>query len=561
MDNDLELGTRQRTVRLGIEMHRNSWTSSREPRQQRKGARRCSLVPMMSAWRAFCRRGHHTQLFAICACAIVIATTGCGGASLVRDDLHRVSWYELESSHIKLTTDLPTDSALAHARGLEQAWRALTAMYLLIAPSIKPPREQFSVIHLSDCFAFAEIAPENAGGFVFSSREFSGELIVVTCGPKTAGREVVLHELAHILNSHYFPLSPAWVNEGLATYFQTMEVADGRAVIGRLPRSQVGLWRKPAWLPELSQLLAFDYDEFHRGRNGRNYFAAWKLVHLLNNTSPDYQNRFRGFLAMLNGERKPENAWELAFRGIPSGRLADEYSQYQQRYELKYWTTPYELENPPSAQVRPLAAAEAHAVWAHLLSLKRPDDALLQLDLAAQVDPEWAEVFYWRARLLQRLKRTGADEQAAASLREYREKRPDDVRGWYALLDLELDRVVPADHLGLEETPPPGIEKLAWIARGLVERAKRPSDLNMAAWYYAMSRDADAGVPLAIQSVQGDPGCAGCWDTLALLYFQKGDSVRARLAQERAINMYHEVDPHMQSRLRRYRAVASADAP
>src|SRR5207247_1165854 len=133
------------------------------------------VVSMMSTWRAF-RRGKHIPLFTICA----MATAACGGASLVRDDVHRASWYELRSSHIKLTTDLPRDRAVEHSRGLEQEWRALTAMYVLIAPWAKPPDEQFPVIHLSDCSAFAEIAPEHASGFVFSSREFAGELIAVT---------------------------------------------------------------------------------------------------------------------------------------------------------------------------------------------------------------------------------------------------------------------------------------------------------------------------------------------------------------------------------------------
>jgi len=73
-----------------------------------------------------------------------------------------------------------------------------------------------------------------------------------------------------------------------------------------------------------------------------------------------------------------------------------------------------------------------------------------------------------------------------------------------------------------------------------------------------MSRDADAGMPLAIQSVEGDPGCGGCWDTLALLHFQKGARARAQLAQERAVNMLDEarVTPAMQLRLQRYRADA-----
>ena len=235
---------------------------------------------------------------------------------------------------------------------------------------------------------------------------------------------------------------------------------------------------------------------------------------------------------------------------------------YQQRPKLRLWTTSYQLENPPEAEVRRLRAGEAHVVWAHLLSRKSPGAALSQLDRAAQVDPDWDDIFYWRARLLPWLHQPRADELAAASLREFRSRRPDDVRGWHLLLTAELQRVVPADHLGLEETAPAGIEELESIAKGVVDHAQRPSDLNLAAWYYAMARQADTGLPLAIQSVQGDPGCAGCWDTLALLYFQKGDVARALLAQERAANMYGDavIGRSVRLRLQRYRAAASVDA-
>jgi hypothetical protein len=176
------------------------------------------------------------------------------------------------------------------------------------------------------------------------------------------------------------------------------------------------------------------------------------------------------------------------------------------------WTTSYDLENPPEATVRWLRAGEAYAVWAHLLSRKSPGAALQQLDLAAWADPDWPDIFYWRARLLPRLNQPRADELAAESLREYRSRRPDDVRGWYAQLLADLRRVVPPDHLGLEETAPPGIENLAPVAQGLVSHAMRPTDLNLAAWYYAMARQVDTGLPLAIQCVQRDPGCAECWD-------------------------------------------------
>src|SRR5262245_40813463 len=99
---------------------------------------------MRGSWRRWRRRGREGQLSAICAGAIAVAVMACGGASPVPDPVRRSAWYELQSSHIQLTTDLPVDLAGLHIRELEQSWRALTAMYVQIAPWAKLPERRFS---------------------------------------------------------------------------------------------------------------------------------------------------------------------------------------------------------------------------------------------------------------------------------------------------------------------------------------------------------------------------------------------------------------------------------
>lgn len=500
---------------------------------------------------------------AVCAAAIAVAMTACGAPPRVRDDVDHDAWYELRSQHILLTTDLPLDSAQRYIRELEQAWRALITMYVVIAPWAAPPDTPFVVVLLGSCTDYHTIGPKNSTGVEFPSSLFNSERVVVTCEPFGANHSIFLHELTHVLNARCIPLAPRWVNEGLAMYFETMDVADGRAVVGKLPPYRDYLWRTPALLPKLPEVLALDGQAFRDDQNARYYLAAWKLVHLLNNTTADYQNRFRAYLAMLNGERAAKDAWEQAFHGVPLERLAHEYSSYQDTPRLRLWTARYRPENPADATVRRLRAGEAHVVWAQLLSKVDWRDALRQIDVAARADRFWPDIFYWRALLLPSLHQPGADEQAAAALREFRGRRPDDPRGWQLALNRELDRVVPADHLGLEDAAPEGIEALEPIARGLVAHAQLASQLNAAAWYYAMARHPDTGLPLAIQSVQRDPSCADCWDTLALLHFQRGDVARARLAQERAMNMYGDgrIPRGVRARLERYRAVASDASP
>jgi hypothetical protein len=106
------------------------------------------LLPMTGWAGRFGARTRSGRRLSIRAAAIALAATSCGAPSRVRDDIHRDEWYELRSQHVRLTTEVPLDRAQQYIRELEQSWRALTAMYVVIAPWVKPPDTPFPVIHL-----------------------------------------------------------------------------------------------------------------------------------------------------------------------------------------------------------------------------------------------------------------------------------------------------------------------------------------------------------------------------------------------------------------------------
>ena len=150
--------------------------------------------------------------------ALVACLTSCAVAR-ARPDVHEEGWLLVETPHIALYTDLERGSAIARARELEQYWQLLARMYVLFAPGAKPPAGRFAVIHFGRCFDLRRFHGR-ALGFVFQRPDWLSSPIAVTCAKY--GDVTLVHELAHIFNHHHFSGIPAWVEEGLATYYSSI---------------------------------------------------------------------------------------------------------------------------------------------------------------------------------------------------------------------------------------------------------------------------------------------------------------------------------------------------
>ncbi len=443
---------------------------------------------------------------------VLLSLAACAG-SPVRGDIHQRGWLLVETAHISLRTDLDRADAVRHAGELDEMWSALAHLYGLVAPGRPPPPGRFRVIHLASCGDFERIK-RDASGFVFGAPD--GADTAVTCEGR--GKSTLIHELAHIFNHHHFRRMPIWVNEGLATFYETLDVHGGRAALGNFPSGLSPYWNRPGWLPSLTAIRHMGYEAFYDPMHtGRSYFCAWKLVHLLNATSEDRRQRFRAYLAALGRGAPDDEAWQQAFAGADLDELASDYATYQERERLNRLTTSYQWRRPPPPRVRALRPGEAHILWADLLTVEHDELVAQQLDKAARIDPDTPGLL---------LRRIGA----------------------------RLRDALPPGYDGLAGAPPPALAAMERDVRRLVEQSGDPHVLNSIAWYFAMRQKPAAGLNFAIRSVQALPACAACWDTLGLLYFQAGKLDRAVDAQERAVALYaHGAPPEVTRRLRRFR--------
>jgi len=501
----------------------------------------------------------------------VLLGCACGGPQRIRPGIAKREWRELRSRHFRLTTDLPKEKAIARVRELEELWYALAALYVIVAPEQEPPRMTIQVVHLRSRGEFeALIWLPKIRGFVSDTVDFEEAPLVVTCEAFEGRTEILLHELAHNFNHIYFPHSPVWLNEGLATFYQTVTVEKGEAVVGRPSITDRWFYWGHSWItPSLAKLLSMDSDTFYEG--GRlNYFAAWKLVHLLSSGSEDYHWRFRRYLSLLGQGATGAAAWADAFHGLPFEKISSAYAKHQRRHRLRLWRIPIRDRAPSSrVAVRRLRAGEVHALWAELQMVriraskkKHPSLEAVRkhLDFAARSDPDWDGVDFWRAAFVFYFSKRGdGHTDPGALLDRYLEREPLDSRARLGAVRVGLRAVVPEDYAGFGPEPP-GLAGLEERVRALVRVSQSVEELHQVAWYFALRKNFITGLGFARRALAQDPGCARCVDTLALLLYHAGRPAEALAAQERAINMLDEEEPSegMRKRLERYRKAAQA---
>ncbi len=132
----------------------------------------------------------------------------------------------------------------------------------------------------------------------------------------TSTRFTLFHEYTHVLlqRNRRAPLPP-WYNEGLASFFGTLDGRDGAVVVGAPPRAAVTRVASRGPLP-LAELFEGDI----RGRNARGiadfYATSWALSHYLL-LSPKGRREMSRLVEQLSRGTPPEQAQRIAFARSP----------------------------------------------------------------------------------------------------------------------------------------------------------------------------------------------------------------------------------------------------
>ena len=87
------------------------------------------------------------------------------------------------------------------------------------------------------------------------------------------------HEVSHLITAAHLGPTPPWLTEGLAEYFEMMQVQGQGGVISP-NRAHIRLLKTNP-MPHLSEYLAIKRPEWHGENRDRNYAMAWSITYFL----------------------------------------------------------------------------------------------------------------------------------------------------------------------------------------------------------------------------------------------------------------------------------------
>lgn len=461
------------------------------------------------------------------------------------------SWKQLESAHFVFVTDLDDKRARARVERLEQSWTALALAYQLIAPRRAPPGGKLRVIWLAECRDLQGQDPR-IRGFVGSSVIRRGTRFAGLCELGSEHRyRTLVHELAHRFNAHYFAGIPTWLNEGLASFFQTIEIEGGHVVIGRQTRDRAYYSAPPI---KASRLAAMSWKAFRAIPDRRGYYSAWALVHLLSNPADGHLEPFRRYLAAIAGGAGSNLAWKTHLSSVED-ELDRALSGYHKRWSYAAWKLSATLPGyrGPIAS-RSLSAAEA-ATARMEIAIHAFGKSAIKRQLAAEADAidGWPERHFWRGYLSFMpvdnvlfdpddlpIKRV---EPFEAWVRE----APDsaDAQAW--LLRAEIDR----HRRGGPEPRMATVQKVAGLAT-------RPDQMVVVAHYFLDRRMPKQALPWIQRGLTADRECIECLEARARAIFQLGNPALAARIQAFVNGTYSDslLSKARVALLERYRAAA-----
>lgn len=456
--------------------------------------------------------------------------------------LDRERWWSVETDHFTLYSQLPLEQSRELGTCLERAWVYLSA---LAFRSAKPPTDRALVVAIKQQSQLRKALPESAiGSFHVEPLEERPTLLLYGDSTEDAC-QIAQHEIAHRFLHHFTSSAPRWLDEGMAQFWAFLAVDDdGQATIGD-PNTGPGTngpiddgadstarLLLALSMPTFAALTSADPRTFYGGDVRANYLAAQELVRVL--YMPKYQSAFGRYLSKLGGVATAQRAWEELLEEVGAAELKHDYvlaiHPASRRPAWRVQTTPVPWVQAPMRVVT-LDELRVHRLYAELYAGAWGVDRAQALEHTramrthepTSVDARVLELAVARAR--------GDLVGVEAAARELADGGLADPRAASMLFEQAVE----------EQLAFPG-EQRDWaqaerIAEAFRKRAHTARALNMLGWYYAQRNQPLVGASFARRSVEKDPTCWECLDTLALLQFQLGNARAAAETQTRAINV------------------------
>ena len=288
---------------------------------------------------------------------LVVALVACRGAALPKlPSQGGPAWIEVQSEHFTVWSDAPRARILKLVREMEH----LRQVVLGVGFAGTRLDDRSFVIALRDEEEVGVFVPEQFVAFAFYGGALRQSGIVMPADSSTS--HIITHELVHVIAFNVIRHQPRWFAEGLAGFFETVNVDPdtSKGDVGQPNKNIVIRLRMTPPTPVAKMFACNAYacmDEMF-------YATAWAMFSFLANTYPNELIEFARRIDEL-----PEGRWMQAWtESFP--KLAPSELDHQIRKWLAYgkhtvWKFDVELKQWPVTE-RVLRDADVHAARALL---------------------------------------------------------------------------------------------------------------------------------------------------------------------------------------------------
>jgi Tfp pilus assembly protein PilF len=176
------------------------------------------------------------------------------------------------------------------------------------------------------------------------------------------------HEYAHLILHASGLRLPLWLSEGLAEFYSTLRISDGRWNLGGdLPARSQAL-RRTSWMP-LSQLLTLPAESpvrENRDTAALFYAQSWKLTEMLV-LSPEFSPHFRALLAALTSGISSSQVMANVYAKPLDSIARDLHAWTDTRHNITHVFVPGALATTMSVEVSTVAVFASRSVIGELL--------------------------------------------------------------------------------------------------------------------------------------------------------------------------------------------------
>jgi tetratricopeptide (TPR) repeat protein len=232
------------------------------------------------------------------------------------------------------------------------------------------------------------------------------------------GERLVFHEYAHLIVSNTMSNPPVWLNEGLAEFYSTFRLTDGkRAQIGLAIGEHLVQLKTNGRVP-LPELLRVDHASplYNEAARASIFYAeAWALTHMILNGQPNRVSELSAYLRAVADGTPEARAWEETFG---TERMEQALRQYLTRdlFNTVVIEFPEKVVELSSAPTRLQPADVAAFLGGYLVSHAQDDEAAVLLEQALKIDPANPRAAVAMAELDMRRQQFGSAEKRLTGL-------------------------------------------------------------------------------------------------------------------------------------------------